>query len=133
MPRTRPEERLSAIGDARLEIDEQDATDPAADRARRRPSSLLSRLRPAAVAIVVTALVVYALWPTAPASSIESAQLTRLSILPPADASLFPDSAGVAISPDGTMVVYLVGSISQAVENEMWVRSLVVDGRATAR
>ena len=120
-----PHNRLSAIGDARLEIDEPDAapaqssTSPGAAT-----SSLLSRLWPAAVAIVVTALVAYALRPTAPASSIDNAHLTRLSILPPAGATLFPDSAGVAISPDGTMVVYLVGSIRQSGENEMWVRSL---------
>ncbi len=120
-----PRKRLSALGDARLEIDEPDAApaqfSPVTAAAK---PSLLSRLWPAAAAVVVTALVAYALRPTAPVASEDSGQLARLSILPPAGATLFPDSSGVAISPDGTMVAYLVGSITQGQENEMWVRSL---------
>jgi serine/threonine protein kinase/sugar lactone lactonase YvrE len=120
-----PRKRLSALGDARLEIDEPDvapAQSPAATAVAK--ASLLSRLWPAAAAVVVTTLVAYALRPAAPVASNDSGQLARLSILPPAGARLFPDSSGVAISPDGTMVAYLVGSITQSGETEMWVRSL---------
>ena len=120
-----PRKRLAAIGDARLEIDEPDMapSQPPTANAVAKPS-LLSRLWPAAAAVVVTAFVAYALRPAAPVASTDSGQLARLSILPPAGATLFPDSSGVAISPDGTMVAYLVGSITQGRENEMWVRSL---------
>ena len=120
-----PRKRLSALGDARLEIDEPDAAPAQSLTATAVATpSLLSRLWPAAAAVVVTALVAYALRPAVPVASNDSGQLARLSILPPAGVTLFPDSAGVAISPDGTMVAYLVGSITQSGENEMWVRSL---------
>jgi Tol biopolymer transport system component len=120
-----PRRRLSALGDARLEIDEPDAApaqlSPVTAVAK---PSLLSRFWPAAAAAIVTAVVAYALRPSAPVVATDAGQLARLSILPPAGATLFPDSSGVAISPDGTMVAYLVGSITQGQENEMWVRSL---------
>ena len=47
----------------------------------------------------------------------------RLSILPPPGEQVYPDSTGVAVSPDGTMVAFIVGSVARS-ENELWVRSL---------
>ena len=49
--------------------------------------------------------------------------LARVSLLPPAGVGLYPDSTGVAISPDGTMVAFIVGDVSRS-ETQLWVRSL---------
>jgi Tol biopolymer transport system component len=50
-------------------------------------------------------------------------RLTRLTVLPPPGATVYPDSAQLAISPDGTMVAYVVGDPTKA-RTELWVRSL---------
>ena len=128
-----PRKRLSAISDARLDIDEPDAAPAQSGTApapARRRSSLVSAPPPQA------------------SSSLRSSRtccgrprrrrhsrgpLTRLSILPPAGATLFPDSGGVAISPDGTMVVYLVVSIRQSGEKRVVGAIAVIDGSDTAR
>ena len=52
-----------------------------------------------------------------------SAGVARVSILPPPGETVYPDSLGVAVSPDGTMVAFVVGSVSRS-ENELWIRSL---------
>ncbi len=116
-----PRKRLSAIGDARLELDEHepDAVTPAATRMPA-PPSLFARLWPALAGVLVTAAVAALVWPSSRTAS--TADLARLSILPPPGAELYPDSNGVAISPDGTMVAFVVGSVTQA--PELWVRSL---------
>ncbi len=120
-----PRKRLSAIGDARLELDEPEqpaaadaATAPAAPAAR---PSIVARLWPVLAAIVVTAGVAALLWPRGSAAPNQEA--IRLSILSPAGTEMFPDSTGVAISPDGTMVAFMVGSVRGA-DTELWVRSL---------
>jgi serine/threonine protein kinase len=118
-----PKRRLSAIGDARLELDEQEqsavATPSSAAVAR---PSMFSRIWPVLAGIVATLAIVAFAWPST-ASAPTVGGLARLAILPPPGADIYPDSASVAISPDGTMVAFVVGSVTQA-ETELWVRSL---------
>ena len=117
-----PRKRLSAIGDARLELDEHEqpavVQTPASATAR---PSLVSRLWPAALGIVLTAAIAWALWPATTTSA--DGALSRLSVLPPPGDVLYPDSTGVAISPDGTMVAFVVGDVTKT-DTELWVRSL---------
>jgi serine/threonine protein kinase len=119
-----PRRRLSAIGDARLDIDEPDAPAPAAGAiATPAPPSLISRLWPALAGVVVTAIAAYLLWLSG-SSSDASGRLARLSILPPPGKQLVADSTAVALSPDGTMVAFVTGTQSRGDDNELWVRSL---------
>ena len=118
-----PKRRLSAIGDARLELDEPEPTSAGIvpPPSPRRAVSMLSRLWPAVVGIVITAAAAAFLWPSTPSST--SAGVARVSILPPSGETVYPDSSGVAVSPDGTMVAFVVGLVARS-ENELWVRSL---------
>jgi Tol biopolymer transport system component len=118
-----PRKRLSAMGDARLELDEREAATaaPAAMGGPPVRSSLVSRVWPAAVAVVVTAVAAALLMPKP--SPAPNALLTRLAVLPPPGEVMFPDSTGVAISPDGTMVAFVVGGVARS-DSELWVRSL---------
>jgi len=117
-----PRKRLSSIGDARLELDEHEpptaAITPATPVAR---PSVVSRLWPALAGVVVTAVVAALIWPRS--HPVGPPELARLSVLAPAGAELYPDSATVAISPDGTMVAFVVGAVSRS-EAQLWVRSL---------
>ena len=118
-----PKRRLSAIADARLELDEPDSSivgAPAPGVVHVKPS-LLSRLWPVAAGILVTAAIAAFLW--ARIGSTAELGLTRLAVLPPPGADLYPDSTGVSISPDGTMVAFVVGSVTRSA-TELWVRSL---------
>jgi Tol biopolymer transport system component len=121
-----PRKRLSSIGDARLELDEPDPAaaavaiaDAPSTATKSRP--LVAFLWPAIVGVVATAAVAALLWPGP--SHAGSGALARVSMLPPAGAPLYPDSTGVAISPDGTMVAFLVGSVVKS-ETQLWIRSL---------
>jgi eukaryotic-like serine/threonine-protein kinase len=121
--------RLSSIGDARLELEERDPENviaPPSSAIVTRPSRW-SIVAAALVGVGVTAAVAAALWSTTPAST--NGSLSRLSILAPPGEQVFPDSTGVAVSPDGTMVAFIVGSVARS-ENELWVRSI---GSMTAR
>jgi Tol biopolymer transport system component len=127
-----PRQRLSSIRDARLELDERepavarDSPSAAASAAApRRP--LASRLAPFVTVAVAAALAAglatrYALRSPA-AGAGTAAQVSRLSIAAPPGRSLFADTSGVALSPDGRQIAFLVGTIVGA-ENELWVRSL---------
>ena len=121
-----PKRRLSSIGDARLELDERDFSGPDVGKGPRggvpAQPQLLARLLPALAGVVVTAVAAYAFWP-ANTGTTPAGNLARLSILAPAGTTLYPDSASVAISPDGSMVAFIVGSVTQG-DNELWVRSL---------
>ena len=118
-----PRKRLSAIGDARLELDEPEpaaaASAPRRCAARR---SIAARLWPAIAGVVLTAVRRGAAVAKVPGGRGRTV-LTRLSVLPPPGDELYPDSTGVAISPDGTMVAFVVGSVTQS-ETQLWVRSL---------
>jgi eukaryotic-like serine/threonine-protein kinase len=125
-----PRRRLSAIGDARLEMEEPAEPDATSrpgpeDRNASSQSSRLARLWPALAGIVVTAAVAALLWPRGPDSLAQGT--IRLSILPPPASEMYPDSTGVAISPDGTMVAFIVGSVTRS-DSELWVRPLASKG-----
>jgi serine/threonine protein kinase/Tol biopolymer transport system component len=117
-----PRKRLSAIGDARLELDEQEAAPAAAAPGGTvaRPS-LWARLWPAIAAIAVTATVTSLVWQSRvrPVPT----DVTRTSLLPQPGADFYPDSNAVAISPDGRQVVYVVGSPTAA-QSQLWIRAL---------
>jgi len=117
-----PHARLGAISDARLELDEKepapDETGPGVATAR---PSLVTRLWPALAGVLVTAVVAALLWPASRPDA--AGGLARLSMLPPPGTELYPDSTGVAISPDGTMVAFVVGSLTRS-DAQLWVRSL---------
>ncbi|HEX6465493.1 MAG TPA: protein kinase, partial [Vicinamibacterales bacterium] len=117
-----PRKRLSAIGDARFDLDERDALDapavgPALSMRPRRAWS--TSLAWALAGALVTAAIL--LW-MRPSPSVNT-RATRLSILPPAGASpLYPDATAVAISPDGTQIAFELGNNTST--TELWVRSL---------
>jgi Tol biopolymer transport system component len=117
-----PRRRLSAIGDARLELDEIDSAADARDDAsapnRRSP---MAWLWPAAAGIVISAALAAVLWPRG--ASVAPAKMSRVSMMPPSGGDLYPDSTGVAISPDGTLVAFVVGGVTRS-GNQLWVRSL---------
>jgi Tol biopolymer transport system component len=119
-----PRRRLSAIGDARLELEEVEVdppatmVPPAAPAGPRWRGVLPWSVAGAAVAIAMAALVTSRIPQPAP-----SARLARLSVLAPADIPMYPDSANVAISPDGRLVAFVVGRVTQA-DTQLWVRPL---------
>ena len=127
-----PRQRLSSIRDARLELDEQEPASavgglaPATGASQRAgPSSVVVRLLPFLAVAALTALATgFAAWlafgeRAAPPDS----AVSRLSITAPAGRPLFPDTSGVALSPDGRKIAFLVGTVV-GVQNELWVRSL---------
>jgi Tol biopolymer transport system component len=125
-----PRRRLSAIGDARLELDEPETTvvaERAAGLAAPRPSAW-SRLWPALIGVLIAGGAAAAAWSYS--ASPPAAALARLSMLPPSGERLYPDSTGVAVSPDGTMVAFIVGAVARS-EAQLWVRS--VDSMAARR
>ena len=123
-----PRKRLSSIGDARLELDEPESPpSPASAPAVRPRRSLVQRVWPITAAVAITAVTAALIWrATRPAEG----SLTRLSILPPSGVALYPDSTGVAISPDGMMVAFIVGSLTRS-ETQLWVRP--IDSMAARR
>jgi serine/threonine protein kinase len=117
-----PKRRLSAIGDARLELDERDITPslPGASGSRTKRAFVAhaGSLLAGAVITVVLALLARPF-----VSSVSTPPLQRLSLLPPAGAQMLPDSSAVAISPDGAMVAFIVGDAGRS-DTQLWVRSL---------
>ncbi len=116
-----PGRRLHDIGDARLDLEDGAEPPVVAASAGAPAPSRLAWLAPAVAGALMAALAAGLLWQVARPES--SAPLTRLSILAPAGTVLFPDSNGVAISPDGTMVAFTVGGLTRS-ESQLWVRSL---------
>ena len=119
-----PRKRLSSMADARLDLDEVDRP-PVAPPARAAASSrrwLLPVAAAAALGALVTAI---AMGVMRRGDSREGAAgVRRLSLLAPVGATLYPDSNGVAISPDGTMVAFIIGTAARSDSNQLWVRSL---------
>ena len=117
-----PKQRLHDIGDARLELDEKSGfhlrSEPKLEPARARRRAWLSGV--AIGAIFTTLIAGLAATMARPAAD---ATTVRLSILAPPSTSIFPDPTGVAISPDGTMVAFVVGD-AQRSDSQIWVRSL---------
>jgi Tol biopolymer transport system component len=113
-----PKQRLSSIADARLELNEHEPLAlPAAAALPVARSSIVSRIWPVAAAVAVTALAMYFARSSAvPADLTE----TRTSIIAPPGTVIYPDSAMVAISPDGTQVAFVTGDI-QGITG-LWVR-----------
>ena len=115
-----PKARLSSIGDARLELNEHEpVVAPASAAAVAARPSLMSRLWPVAAAVVITAAIAYA---ARPAMSAPELSDIRTSILAPPGQGIFPDSALVALSPDGKQVAFVTGDIQGP--TGIWVRSL---------
>ena len=120
-----PRKRLSSIGDARLELEEQNLAE-GREGSQGREGARVSRLTllwPLLAGIALTAIVAYVMRPASSATPAASAALARFSILPPPGETLYPDSTGVAISPDGTMVAFVIGAVARS-ESELWIRSL---------
>ena len=122
-----PRKRLGAIGDARFDLDETEPVRPEPSAQRSAPHtraaapSLVARLWPALAGAALTAAIAALVWPS-PARQ-PAPILARLGILAPPGASFYPDTNGVAISPDGTMVAFIVGDAGRA-DGQLWVRSL---------
>jgi len=118
-----PRRRLSAIGDARLELDEIEPAAPAV-RATAAPArrSIVARVWPAVAGIVITAAVAAWLWPSSRQTT--DTGVTRLSVVAPSSVDIYPDSAEVAISPDGRMVAFVVGNSVTLSTSQLWIRSL---------
>jgi Tol biopolymer transport system component len=126
-----PKRRLNSLGDARLDLDDAargaavevaaasaaGAAGAARGYTTRWSAPWLWALGGAAVAAAAMFVVLQR-----PTTSLEP-PATRLSILPPSGKRLYPDSAAVALSPDGRMAAFMVGAVSRS-ESELWVRSL---------
>jgi Tol biopolymer transport system component len=117
-----PRKRLSAIGDARLDltVEDQDAA-PFAASSPRAGKRVLPLVAAAMAGALFTAVVAAAVWRTT--ASKPAAGVQRFSILGPPGDSLLPDSNSVAISPDGRMVAFIVGTPARS-KSQLWVRSL---------
>jgi Tol biopolymer transport system component len=117
-----PRARLRSIGDARLELDEREADPPARVGPRGFPAwaALLA-------GVALTALAGVAWWWTRPGPA---DLLARLSILSPPGQALYPDSTMVAISPNGRLIAFVIGSPT-APDTQLWVRS--VDSMSATR
>ncbi len=117
-----PKQRLHDIADARIELD---SPDPAALSGATPPLTAVpigGRQVKGAVALILAATVLTGLlWSSLRPQS--RAPLTRLSIMAPPGESLFPDPTGVALSPDGAMVAFVVGDATRS-DSQIWVRSL---------
>ena len=113
-----PRRRLSAIGDARLELDDANAM----ERAPAVPKvPIVARLWPAlAGAAIVTALAAI-FWPSIRSTPADG--ISRVSILGPPGQPMYADTTMVAVSPDGRTVAFLDGASSR-IDNQLWVRTL---------
>ena len=120
-----PRKRLSAIGDARLELEEPDDVRPApvASSAPVSKRSFGPMLAAAAAGAVVTAAVAFGWWRVAGTGApVRSETMMRTSMLAPESVVFSPDPADSAISPDGKLVVFVVGSVSGTGDAALWIR-----------
>ena len=123
-----PRRRLSSIADARLDLDDA-ARNGSAEvvPAPRHDVRWAPPRRPGLVwlwsALAGAAIAATAMFLALPRARVDEASTSRLSILPPPAKRLYPDSAGVSLSPDGKTVAFMVGAVARS-ESELWVRSL---------
>jgi serine/threonine protein kinase len=116
-----PRNRLSAIGDARLELNERD--DAAAGIA---PMAARPRTRAWQAAIVVAAIASGSAATWVLSSRLRSsppAALSRLSVLPPNGTTLYPETTSVALSPDGRTLA-LVTDFTSSQSPRLWLRPI---------
>jgi Tol biopolymer transport system component len=113
-----PKLRLRDIGEARIELATLDRVEPGPATPRR---DLARMLWPGIAALMTIVALGSVAWFGRAARG--PVPVTRLSVLPPPGATLYPDSASVAISPDGRMVAFVVGKPVDP-ETQLWVRSL---------
>jgi serine/threonine protein kinase/Tol biopolymer transport system component len=125
-----PKQRLSAIGDARLELN--DSSNPSlvdqpltsgvaavVHRERSLRASWPLIVAGTAAGILATAFVMWQWMRPVPASAVR-----RLSIMAPEGPGLFPDARESMISPIGTAVAFITGSPQSLETSHLWVRSL---------
>ena len=120
-----PRKRLSAIGDARLELDEIEPAAPAV-RATAVPGrrSIVATLWPAVAGIVITAAVA-ALWPRPVGPPTE---IVRLSVNLPESANFTPPRMATvsipqfALAPDGRSLAFVAAR--PALKPTLWLRQL---------
>ena len=118
-----PRKRLSAIGDARLELDEPDEVRAVPQHAAPPRKSFGPMLAAAAAGAVVTAAVAFGFWRMAGADTpVRSETMMRTSMLAPESVVFGPDPADSAISPDGRLVVFVTGTVSGAGNAHLWLR-----------
>ena len=118
-----PRKRLSAIGDARLEFDEPDDVRAAPALAASSSRKPFGPMFAAAAGAVVTAAVAFGLWRMAGTGTPQRSEtMMRTSMLAPESVVFSPDPADSAISPDGKLVVFVVGSVSGAGDAQLWIR-----------
>jgi serine/threonine protein kinase/Tol biopolymer transport system component len=115
-----PRRRLSAIGDARLELDEraEPATSASPVPTPGRQWSLGTVLVALAAAVVATAGLTLWLGGT----DAPDEPLRRLTVLGPQGQTIFRDSANQAISPDGRRLAFITGSSRG--DSKLWIRML---------
>jgi len=117
-----PRKRLSAIGDARLELDEPDDVRVAAAPAAPRRKIVGALIAAAAAGAIVTAVAIGVWRVPAPGTPAGSGTVMRTSMLAPESVVFSPDPADSAISPDGKLVVFGSGSVSGTGDSQLWIR-----------
>ncbi len=123
--------RLADAADARYEIEDASAEPAAVVKPVRRSGVNMPTIIAAVVAVLMTG--VAATFVATGWRSASPVSVSRLSVLPPANLSLFADSSSVTISPDGQTIALLTGNatFTSNAPLELWLRRL--DGLAPTR
>ena len=120
-----PRKRLSAIGDARLDLDERDEFRRVEPPERATPARTRWILPTVVVSAAAGAIAAWLAWaPPSPAPAL----LSRFSVAPPENVTFYPDSTSAVISPDGRLIALAtgdaVGSTATGDFTSLWVRPL---------
>ena len=116
-----PRNRLGWIGDARLELSERDGQAPDIAAVPPRPHNRAWQTAIIVVAIAGSSAATWIL--SSRLVSPPKATLSRLSVIPPNGTTLSPDTANVAISPDGHTLAFVTDSTSTQ-GTQLWLRSI---------